>query len=76
MQIYNILPAPDGSWKAILVGEAQLIVSNMSRQRLIDTMTAWAEKSGDPLTIRIHNADGVLEEEQMFSGDEGEDAEA
>ena len=67
MQIYNILPAPDGSWKAVLIGDDQLVISNAVRDKLIETMTKWAEKSGDPLTLRIHSAAGDLEEERIFS---------
>ena len=68
MHIYNVLPAPDGSWKAVLVSNDQLVVSNDCRERLIDTMVRWAEKSGDPLTLRIYSAQGDLEEERVFEG--------
>lgn len=66
MQIYNILPVADGSWKAELVGEDALVVSYGNKQKLMETMAKWAENSGDAITIRIHNEEGVLEEELTY----------
>jgi|GEM_PF-4002547 len=66
MQIYNILPQPDGSWKAVLVGDDQLVISNECKESLIETMVRWAEKTGDPITIRLFTAEGDLEREEVF----------
>jgi hypothetical protein len=73
MQIFNILPAPDGGWKAMLVGDDELVVSYGDKDELIDTMAKWAEVSGDPITLRIHTQEGSLEEERTYPQEDAVD---
>ncbi len=72
MQIYNIIPDKEGNWKAVLVGADELVVSYASRDKLIETMSQWAEKAGDPLTLRIHAANGSLEKELVIPIEDSE----
>lgn len=68
MQIYNILPASDGSWKAVLEGEGELMVGTTDQRKLIGIMAKWAQKTGETITLRIHSAQGELVEEQIIEG--------
>lgn len=64
--MFNVVPAPDGSWSAELLGEEELVIGCSDQIELLKALAQCSGKTGEPIMLRIHDACGGIVEERVL----------